>query len=67
MPEQSAIVAITAGTNPVTGIDSYVIEYSDGETQSHEGSWSETRTSPTVPVSTTGRTEPTGPAGRAAH
>ena len=40
---ESAIVAITAGVNPVTGVDSYVIEYSDGETQSHEGPWSEAR------------------------
>ena len=39
----SAIVAITAGVNPVTGVDSYVIEYSDGETQSHDGPWCEAR------------------------
>ena len=39
----SAITSITAGTNPVTGDDSYVIEYSNGETQTHEGPWSEAR------------------------
>ena len=43
MSNESAIVAITAGVNPVSGVDSYVIEYSDGETQSHEGPWSEAR------------------------
>ena len=43
MSNESAIVAITAGVNPVSGVDSYVIEYSDGETQSHEGAWSEAR------------------------
>jgi hypothetical protein len=44
MPEPSSrIAAITAGANPVTGVDSYVIEYDDGETQSHEGPWSEAR------------------------
>ena len=38
----SRIVAV-AGANPVTGVDSYVIEFDDGETQTHEGPWSEAR------------------------
>ena len=39
----SAIVAITAGTNPVTGVEQLVIEYADGSQQVHEGAWSEGR------------------------
>jgi hypothetical protein len=43
-PDQpSVIVAVTAGVNPVSGVDSYVIEFDDGETQTHEGPWSEAR------------------------
>ncbi len=44
MPEQFAtLVAITAGTNPVTGLEQLVIEYADGSQQVHEGAWSEGR------------------------
>jgi hypothetical protein len=44
MPEStSRIMAVTAGANSVTGIDTYVIEFADGETQAHEGPWSEAR------------------------
>jgi hypothetical protein len=44
MPESaSRIVAVTAGVNPVSGVDSYVIEFDDGETQTHERPWSEAR------------------------
>jgi hypothetical protein len=43
MPEQSAVSAVTHGANPVTGVDSYVIEFDNGETQTHEGPWSEAR------------------------
>jgi hypothetical protein len=37
------IVAVTAGVSPVSGVDSYVIKFDDGETQAHEGPWSEAR------------------------
>jgi hypothetical protein len=36
-------VAITASTNPVTGVEQLVIEYADGSQQVHEGAWSEGR------------------------
>jgi hypothetical protein len=37
------IAALTAGTNPVTGVDQYVIEFADREQQVHEDPWSEAR------------------------
>jgi hypothetical protein len=36
-------VAVTAGTNPVTGVDTFVGEFEDGTQQVHEGPWSEAR------------------------
>jgi hypothetical protein len=39
----SKVVAITAGTNPVTGLEQLVIEYGDGSQQAHEGAGSEGR------------------------
>ena len=39
----SKVVPITAGTNPVTGVEQLVIEYADGSQQVHEGAWSEGR------------------------
>ena len=44
MPDdRSAIVAITAGTNRVTGVGQLVAEYADGSQQVLEGPWSEGR------------------------
>jgi hypothetical protein len=44
MPESaSRVIAITAGTNPITGVDHIVIEYQDGTQQVHAGPWSEAR------------------------
>jgi hypothetical protein len=44
MPESaSRVIAITAGTNRVTGVDHIVIEYQDGTQQVHAGPWSEAR------------------------
>jgi hypothetical protein len=44
VPEStSRVVAITAGTNPVTGVDHIVIEHADGTQQVHAGPWSEAR------------------------
>jgi hypothetical protein len=67
MPESaSRIVAVTAGVNPVSGVDSYMIDFDDGETQNPRRAVVRgPRARPTGPGSTTGRTALTGPVGRA--
>ena len=39
----SRVAAITAGTNPVSGIEQLVIEYEDGSQVVQEAAWSEGR------------------------